>query len=116
MALGLDDIFKDLVWRALVKLAISQLFKAIPFLAWGPIGLVVSFFLTKFANYLFDAVKEVIDLQIIVFSNEKLASEYAAAALTLKEIGQALGVDSEEFKNARQKHKESLAKLIQFGL
>jgi len=111
----MSEIFKSLIWDSLVSLALKQLFKAIPFLGWGPIGAIVSWFAFKFANMIFDHVEMFINFQLIAFKNEKLAKEYGAAAVTLKEIGESKGIESEEFKNARQAHKESLARLIKFG-
>jgi hypothetical protein len=113
--LDLGDIFKELVWDVLVKAAIGQLFAALPFLAWGPIGIVVSWALTLFANKLYEGVKEFVNLQAIVLRNEAHQRAYDRASVSLKIIAQQKGIESPEFKNAREDHKKKLSEFVRFA-
>ncbi len=110
----MNDIFKSLIWDALIKLALTQLFKAIPFLGWGPIGWIVSMIAVYFGNKLYDVVEMFINFKMIIFNNEKLHREYVDASINLKNLAEINGIDSEEFKDAREKHKKSLSALIRF--
>ena len=113
--MDLSKIFKDLVWDALVSLALKKLFAAIPFLGWGPIGWVVTLLASKLSAYLFDALHEVIDLQLIIIRKNELAQEYAKSAYELKLLAETKGIDSDEFKAEREKAKLALARFIKFG-
>jgi len=113
--MDLSDIFKQLVWDALVKAALQQLFLAVPLLGWGPIGYVVSWIAVYFTDKLYAVIKLVVDLEVIVLRNEIHKKEFAGAAVRLKLIAKAKGVDSEEFKKARDEQKEALSRFIQFA-
>lgn len=113
--MDLSEIFKKLVWDTLVTVAIKQLFAAVPWLGWGPVGVIVGWVGGLVADQIYKALDMMVALQLIVIKNKALAKDFAAAALTLKEIGQAKGIDSPEFKEARDEHKKRLAELIHFG-
>lgn len=111
----LGDLFKDLVWDLLVKAALSKLFAAIPWLGWGPVGILVGWIVGMLADYLYDAVKMTIDLQVIAFKNEQHRREYDKAGVTLKLIARDKGIDSPEFKAARDENKKSLSRFVTFA-
>lgn len=116
-ARGLDigDIFKSLIWDALVTAALNALFKAVPFLAWGPLGVVVSIIVRYVADWIFEGVDEYIDLQAIAFKKLELAREYAKYCVELKRVALVSGIDSVEFKNAREAAKLGLRDFIKFN-
>lgn len=110
-----SEIFKSLVWDTIVKVALEQLFLAVPLLGWGPIGYVVSWIAVYFADKLYDVVKLAVDLEVIVIRNEVHKREYAGAAVKLKLLAKSKGVDSDEFKKARDEQKETLSRFIRIG-
>ena len=112
--MDLATIFKSLVWSNLVDLAIKKLFLAVPFLGWGPIGWVTSTIIKMFAEALFEAVHEQIDLQIIVFRKAGLRREFDRAALELKLIEREHGLESPQFKEQYEKAHEDFANFIVF--
>lgn len=112
--MDLGDIFKKLVWDSLIKFALQQLFLAVPLLGWGPIGYVVTWIATYFTDKLFVALKLAVDLEMIVLRNEEHKREYTLAALDLKHIIKEKGLNSPEFKKAREKHQEALARFVRF--
>ncbi len=65
----MNDLFKSLVFDVLVKAAIQRLFILVPLLGWGPIGYIVSFYLTKFADLGYQSAKEELTFGLIKFQN-----------------------------------------------
>lgn len=112
VAISIGDAFKDLVWDNLVKAAISELFTAAPYLAWGPVGWVVSFTLTYFAGKLYGAIVLAVSLEATVIKNEALRSAYDKAQVTLKIIAHDKGIDSKEFKDAKEDAKLALSRFV----
>lgn len=111
----ISDIFKALIWDTLLTAAINALFKAVPFLAWGPLGFVVSAVIRWVGNKVFEGVDEYIDLQTIAFKKLELAQEYAKHAIELKRIAQKSGTESPEFMNARTIAQNALRDAIKFN-
>lgn len=111
----LENLFKSLVWDNLVKAAIKKIFVAAPFLAWGPLGIVAKYVIGKIADKLYEALKEAIDMQRIAFRNKDLRKGYERASVTLRIIAQDRGIDSDEFKKAREEHKKNLAAFVRFS-
>jgi len=111
----IGDSFKDLVWDVLIKAALAILFKAIPFLGWGPIGALVSVVVKWFADKLYELVKETFELQKIAFTNLAHLQAYQSASLKLKLIARDKGIDSHEFQEARSVHRKTLSFFVRFG-
>lgn len=112
----LGDLFKSLVWDNLVKAALGRLFAAIPFLGWGPVGYVVTWIVVKYTDLFYEAMKELVDLQLIVFKNELAKKEYTIAAIHLRELAKTLGDQSDEFLKAREEAKLALSKFTRFDI
>lgn len=115
--MNLDDVFKELVWGPLVKAALALLFKAVPFLGWGPVGLAVGLIVNLLADKLYDVLKMTIDLHAIALKNAAMHRAYVAASLDLRRIAQdpTKGVDSEDFRRAREEHKKRLSEFVQWA-
>lgn len=114
---GLDigDVFKDLVWGALVKLALQRLFVALPFLGWGPIGWIVGIVAGMVAEALYEVMREAVDLQVIAFRNSAARKEFDSAGVKLKIIARDHGIESPEFQEARDTYRDTLRKLVVFN-
>lgn len=113
--MDLSQIFKDLIWDLMVQAALKKLFELVPFLGWGPIGLIVGFIVGKVGDWLYENLKMFIAFEVIVIRKEALAKEYAAQALSLKQIALANGIDSDAYKAQREKSKLALRDLVHFG-
>lgn len=109
-----DQLFKTLVWDAIVKALVARLFVAIPFLGWGPIGIVVGWVITLVTDKLFDAIKLFINLELIVLRNEAHLRAYQRASSALYIIARDKGIESEDFRRAREEHRTELADFIRF--
>jgi len=114
--MNLNALFKSLIWDELVKKAIAKILLAVPFLAWGPLGWLTKWAVTKIADKLYEALKDVVDFKVIALKNKTLRKEFDRASIKLYAIGKDKGINSHDFKKARQKHKEALAALVHFSI
>lgn len=109
MDLDIGKIFKDFIWKGLVELALKRLFIAVPFLGWGPIGIVVSWLGQKIANELYDGVHEFLDLTVIAFRVPEAGVKYAKTVVELKRIALTGGIESPDYKKAYEISKNNFA-------
>lgn len=110
------DFFKDLVWDSLVNAAKTKLFAAFPILAWGPVGIITNYVILKYADQLYDFVKEFVDVSLIKIKNEQFQREYDRASVSLKILARTAALDSDEFKEARHAHRKALSKFANFDV
>lgn len=109
------DLFKDLVWDNLVEAALAALFVKVPVLAWGPLGAIIKFAATKFTDYLYAGMKMFIVVEAIPLRNKLLHKKYTEAAIKLKTIAKTTGIESDEFRKARNEDKKRLSDLVRFA-
>lgn len=110
------DLFKDLIWESLVKAAIAKLFVAMPALAWGPVGVFVTWVVTKFADRLYEHAQEYIALETIAFKNKKLETEFSRRMVVLRIIERESGLDSDAFRKGREDAKKALSDFVRFDV
>lgn len=113
--INLNGLFKDLIFDNVVKIAIQRLLLKVPLLAWGPIGYFVTIGLTRFAEVLFEVMDEMLDLKGIALNKYNLRDKYLESALTLNQIAIEKGINSEEFKKARQNDMDKFSRFIRFN-
>lgn len=109
------DTFKELVWGSLVKAALGKLFAALPLLGWGPIGWAITWIVERYSNELYQLAKEFLKLEAIALRNEAAERAYNTASVKLKLIARSNGIESEEFRKARDEDKKALDNLVRFG-
>jgi hypothetical protein len=109
------DLFKNLVWDVWVKAVLGRLFAAVPLFGWGPIGFFVTSMVMKFTDALYSSIKEFINIEAIEFRNKEFGKAYATASVKLKIIAREKGIDSPEFRSARDADKIALSNLARFG-
>ena len=110
------DLFKTLLWDTLVQAGVSRLFLIIPWLGWGPVGVLVSFIITKFADIMYEGLKMSVNLEVIAIRDERLKLAYNDAAVRLHIIAKDKGIDSKEFKDARNDHIKKLSDCVRFDI
>lgn len=110
------DIFKSLVWDTLIEAAVVYLHAAFPWTAIPPISWIIDTVIDIFADAVYKVCKEVWDVESIVLRNEEHRAAYEKAQVTLKIIAKDNGIESEEFKNAREKSKADLSRFIRIHL
>lgn len=109
------DLFKDLIWSAVIKAATQALIKAIPFLAMGPMPMIVGVIVGIVGDFLYAQLKDVYSFHSISIVNEQHRKEFDSASLKLKLIARDKGIDSDEFKTAREAQREALSRFVRFG-
>jgi hypothetical protein len=113
--MSLEKILKDLFWDALVQLALKKLFQLIPWLGWGPLGILVSWVVGHFADLAFEALVQYVDHTSIAFRNAAMHRAYVTASLDLRKLAHEKGIDSEDFRLAREEHKKRLSEFVQWA-
>lgn len=115
LEINAGDLFKDLVWSAVIKAATNALTKAIPFLAMGPMPLITGLVVGLVGDFVYDQLKDAYNFQSVSFKNDQHRKEFDSAAIKLKLIARDKGINSDEFKTARQQYGDALAKFIRFA-
>lgn len=109
------DLFKELIWDAAVKMALEKLFAKVAFLAWGPFGAAITWIVEKYGDELYEIIHTYIDLKLIVFRNKELLARYADASVRLK-LAAAGGLDTPEFRKARDEDKIALSNFMRLAV
>lgn len=110
-----EQIFKDLVWNALVKAALARAILYAPFLGWPVIGPIVSIVVGIFADKLFKELQLGLDLTYIKFQDEEAEKAFHLSSMKLSVEAAAHGVDSPQYKEANEKLKADFAKFVSFA-
>lgn len=108
------DTFKDLAWDVAVKKALDWLFEKYAFLTWGPLGYLITRFVLLFTDTLYSYIKLVIDVNLIPIRNEAFKESFDRASINLFLLAKEKGIDSPEFRSARDEHKKALSNLAVF--
>lgn len=110
-----EKIFKSLVWDTLIEAGLAALFTAMPGLNIWPIRTILSGFIHLFSDRLFGVLKLTVDLQAIAFVNEAHKKAFDNEAVKLKILAKDRGIDSPEFKEARDDAKVVLSQYVHFS-
>lgn len=109
-------VFKPLLWDNAVKFSIAKLFKLIPLLGIGPMGVVVAWLVVRLTDILFEVLDEQGGVELIPKRNQKLRLRYDNASIGLGQLASAHGVDSKEFQEAREREVKAFDDLVRFGI
>lgn len=109
------DTFKELVWDSIVEVALQELFQ-IKFLAWGPLKAFITWVALRFSEKLYKALSKMVNLRIIVLQNEEFHREYAKSSIVLSTIANQSGIESQEFKKARNENKDHLQPFVRYAI
>lgn len=104
------------MWDNLVEAVLERLFISMPLLAWGPIGVVVSWCITSIGEQLFKTLKVSVDITAIKLKNVEAQKQWESASVRLWFIAEDEGINSEKFKQAREYEKEAFAKFVHFNI
>ena len=110
------DYFKDLVWDELVNAALGKLFAAVPFLGFWPISMAVTWLVVKYSDIFYHALKMMLQLEKILFVNEAHQKAFDRSSVILKILANTKGIDSEEFRSAREENKRHLSTFTRFAV
>ena len=108
----IEDLFKTSIFDPLIEAALITLLG--PLLGVPVVGSLVRYAARAFADKLFETLRLVLDVQAIAFVNEAHKKDFDKAAVTLKIIAHAKGIDSPEYKNAREHAKVALSDFARY--
>lgn len=106
------DTFKDLVFDPLVNGAISKLLARAAWLSWGPVAFIVTQVVTLVANFLYKEFRELVNIGTIKLMNAEHQMAYEKASVAEYMAYKSKGLDSPEFRKAREQNKKDLAKFV----
>lgn len=107
------DFFKVLVFDTLIKAAIKRLFIMVPLLGWGPIGILASFLIQKFADMAYEEAKEAIIMNAIKFKNEAQQNAFDKEFIKLKHIEKT--ASKEELNAEIKKAQDRMASFVRYN-
>lgn len=112
----LADAFKDFVWMTWAKAGVVAMIAANPWLGWGPLPSLITAAATYFAGFMYDVGIKFADLTRTPIKNKLLKQTWDRTAVSLQEISDEKGSDSEEFKNARLQHQKDFSKFVRYDV
>lgn len=113
------DLFKELVWENIIFVAIELFIAKNPWLNVWPFRQILMWIgqgINEGLATVFQKLKVWADIQALILRKIELEKDFDRAAVTLKIVAQGAGIDSEEFKEARNVHKEKLNKAVRIKL
>lgn len=111
----IESLFKEAVWDAAVESALASLFVAAPWMNTWPLRGIVRGLTLMLTNRIFSLLRLVIDLQVIQLLNSEHKQAFAREAVKLRIIAIDKGLNSPEYKRAKEDAKASLSRFIQFA-
>lgn len=106
----IELIFRDLVWRPMIKAGEVWIEGNVPILAFPGIKQISEELVEQLADWTFEQIRMFIDIAAIKLVSSAHQSAYDQASLELRIIAINKGIDSQEFKNARDKALEDLSR------
>ena len=110
-----EQVFKDLVWTPAILAGELALEDAVPFFALPGIRTIEEGLINIFTDWLYNQFVLLVDVTAIRLVNAEHQAEYDKASLELKIIAIDKGIDSDEFKKAREAAKLALSKFTNIG-
>jgi hypothetical protein len=111
----IEDAIEKFGLDALLLVGLNALFTAVPWLSKWPLGPFIRKMVEFLSEKLFAAIRLVIDLRVIKFINDKNQAAFDRSVVTLKAIARGYGIESEEFKKARENAKANFADFVRFN-
>lgn len=108
------DIFKELLWDSILKAALAKLLAKSVILSWGPVAALITWVVTSFSDDLYVLIKTLITIELIVYRNKQLQVAYGNSANNLKNVALSKGIDSAEFRKARDENKNHLSAFVMY--
>lgn len=107
--------FKSLVWDGVIDASLSALFVQAPYLNVWPLRQIITGISRLATDKVFAMLKLTVDLQAIVFLNTHHKAAFDNAFVKLKILARDKGIDSPEFKKAKEDAKIDLARFLHFN-
>jgi len=110
-----ESIFKALIWDSVFEAEMIALFSAAPYLNFWPVNSIIRGLLKLGTDQLFSALQLFVDTQTIALVNAEHQRAFDKATVALKIIAKDKGIDSPEFKKAKENAKVALSRFVRFN-
>ena len=110
-----EDAVKSIVWDSALQGALASLFTAAPWLNVPPLRQIVTGVAELAGNKFYAYLRLGVDLGAISFMNAEAQRQLDRASVTLKIIALNKGIESEDFKRARDEARRALARFCRFN-
>ena len=110
----IQDVFKLVVWDNLRAFAIRSLFAGVPWLKVWPLGPIIKWLAGSISDTVFETIKLNIDLAALKFMDSNTERHFNDSIVKLKLIERDYGVESKEYKEARDDARKIFAAFIRF--
>lgn len=110
-----EQIFKQLIWDSVLLGGEKALEVYAPFLALPVLSTIEEGTLNAVGDWLYSKLVLVIDIAAIQLVNTAHQAAWTSASVNLKVIAHDKGMDSPEFRKARDEAKIALAQFSHFG-
>ncbi len=107
-----EELFKGGVWDTLVDLGLAALFAEAPYLNIPILRDGIKWLIRKFTDAMFTFFQEFVNLKYVFLHNLGMQKKFTEHALALKGLAIEKGLDSKEYKDAREEHKKALAEKV----
>lgn len=106
---AVQEAFKATIWNNAITALKTELFVAVPALNIPVLRSIVSGIISLFAGKVYKYIVLQVDIGAIRLSNTRAHYEYAQASKRLVAIANNQGIDSDEFKKARDEAAAALS-------
>lgn len=89
--------------------ALGLLFASYPFLNWWPLNAIIQWIASNLEGGIWGSLTMLINVEYVVFKNDVTQARFAAAQLSLKQIAQHSGIDSDVYRAQRIQNQQSFA-------
>lgn len=110
----IEDVAERFGLFAISEVGLNALFSWQPWLGVWPLGPIIRGMTELLCSKLFKYIRLVIDLKIIKFTNERNQAAFDRSMVTLKAMARGYGIESEEFKTARENAKATFSDFVRF--
>lgn len=113
---NIEDVFGNVVWDNLVDLELEAFF-SLPCFAWcriWPIGPIIRYVVHRYSTKFYARFRTFIDITVIKIMDTAAKNEFEKQALMLKVIEIDRGLNSQDYKDAKEKARTSFLEFIKF--
>lgn len=110
-----EQIFKSLVWDTALTAGETALIAQVPFLGLPIVRTITHWMVTSVSNWIYSALVLFVDVEAIKLVNAIHQAEYDSASEQLKIIAIDKGINSDDFKKARDDAKVALSRFTNIG-
>jgi hypothetical protein len=110
-----EDLFKSILWDTTLDVALAALFTEVSFLNVWPIKPIITDLAHMISNAFYSKLRLAVDMAAVPFINAERKKAFESATVTTKLIGLDKGVESPEYKKAKENARKLFIAYSQFN-